>query len=698
MLISQIILRNYGRFSEYKVDFAPGINVIKGPNEGGKSTLANAVMAALFVDPATARGGVFEIERWGNNRAPFLEASLNVDGKTFTLTRDFENNKSDFKPRDLEMPGGKTGNIGTWLSDKLGIDSGDVFRSTAFINQADINHIQNSIEAIKDKLESLASQGKEDQAASVALSILKSRAEELGVEEAGFKTSQDDLKYNIEKLERDMSALRVKRADLIQVETACLNVRDDLAARKAKLQRAEEANVVNERASEQSAQIENLEKQVVSAREAAVKIEEMQSRRSGLKRISKDELLEVERAESRLNHLTPKRGELEEETKEIANDLEAFKIGGFSVVLTVLGFAGLGFTAAVYFAGIVPMVIPYIWDLLAASAGIFILGISMTFSRKQHRGYLSRKHKKAVSILEELINEIEDHEEKLKNRLKDFRVSNVDDLRKNQWQYEELEKQLELQTAQYNKIVDGNILTSLESRLEMLKTDFKDTFGQSEGLSSFLIGAADMEKERLVINEIEERVKDLERERKVLQNQIEMAEGGSELLASYRERLERYERKNETSEHERQILDLTARLLEEARLNALVSKLEILNKRTSEILDNLTGGRYSRVRFDKLSLKFEVWSDEKGDWVDPEKNLSSSTVEQIYLAARLALSDLVSEEKNSILIFDDPFGNYDDKRLDNVMRVLKNLSADHQILLLTSQDHYDKWANNTISL
>jgi len=73
-------------------------------------------------------------------------------------------------------------------------------------------------------------------------------------------------------------------------------------------------------------------------------------------------------------------------------------------------------------------------------------------------------------------------------------------------------------------------------------------------------------------------------------------------------------------------------------------------------------------------------------------------VEQIYLAARLAISDLVSEEKNSILIFDDPFGNYDDKRLDNVMRVLKNLSADHQILLLTSQDHYDKWANNTISL
>jgi uncharacterized protein YhaN len=104
------------------------------------------------------------------------------------------------------------------------------------------------------------------------------------------------------------------------------------------------------------------------------------------------------------------------------------------------------------------------------------------------------------------------------------------------------------------------------------------------------------------------------------------------------------------------------------------------------------------VRFDRSSLKFEVWSDDKSNWLDPDKWLSAGTIDQIYLAARLALADLVSEGKNSILILDDPFASYDEKRLENAMKVIRKLSQNHQILLLTSQDHYDKWADSTINL
>ena len=104
------------------------------------------------------------------------------------------------------------------------------------------------------------------------------------------------------------------------------------------------------------------------------------------------------------------------------------------------------------------------------------------------------------------------------------------------------------------------------------------------------------------------------------------------------------------------------------------------------------------MRFDRSNLKFEVWSDDKGEWLYPEKWLSAGTMDQIYLAARLALADIVSEEKNSILILDDPFASYDEKRLENAMKVIRELSENHQILLLTSQDHYDKWADSTINL
>jgi uncharacterized protein YhaN len=129
-----------------------------------------------------------------------------------------------------------------------------------------------------------------------------------------------------------------------------------------------------------------------------------------------------------------------------------------------------------------------------------------------------------------------------------------------------------------------------------------------------------------------------------------------------------------------------------------VSTLEVLNARTSDLLNKLTSGKYSRVRFDKSTLKFEVYSDEKNDWVDPEKMLSAGTLDQIYLAARLALADLVSDDKNTVMILDDPFASYDERRLENAMKVVKELSRNHQILLLTSQNHYDQWADATITL
>lgn len=56
MLIKEIRLSPFGGAKDLRVAFGPGLNVVVGPNEAGKSTLVNALFAALFLLSHTKKG------------------------------------------------------------------------------------------------------------------------------------------------------------------------------------------------------------------------------------------------------------------------------------------------------------------------------------------------------------------------------------------------------------------------------------------------------------------------------------------------------------------------------------------------------------------------------------------------------------------------------------------------------------------
>ena len=49
MILRRLRVHPFGRFADREIAFAPGLTVILGANEAGKSTLLEAVKAALFV-------------------------------------------------------------------------------------------------------------------------------------------------------------------------------------------------------------------------------------------------------------------------------------------------------------------------------------------------------------------------------------------------------------------------------------------------------------------------------------------------------------------------------------------------------------------------------------------------------------------------------------------------------------------------
>ncbi len=112
-----------------------------------------------------------------------------------------------------------------------------------------------------------------------------------------------------------------------------------------------------------------------------------------------------------------------------------------------------------------------------------------------------------------------------------------------------------------------------------------------------------------------------------------------------------------------------------------------LAARASEYLKEITGGAYDEVLINRdLGVSVRIPQLQKMS-EDPERILSKGTVDQIYLALRLAMIQCLSETGESIpMLLDDPFSNYDDQRLRQTLGLLTRLGQHNQILLFTCRD------------
>lgn len=102
-----------------------------------------------------------------------------------------------------------------------------------------------------------------------------------------------------------------------------------------------------------------------------------------------------------------------------------------------------------------------------------------------------------------------------------------------------------------------------------------------------------------------------------------------------------------------------------------------LKRRTSQILSEITGGKYSDVIMD-AQLHITV---NASDRVVPLESLSRGTIEQIYFALRMAAGELLCGSESFPVILDDVFGMYDEDRLRAVLRWLSR--QNRQVIIST---------------
>ena len=115
----------------------------------------------------------------------------------------------------------------------------------------------------------------------------------------------------------------------------------------------------------------------------------------------------------------------------------------------------------------------------------------------------------------------------------------------------------------------------------------------------------------------------------------------------------------------------------------------ILCQKTSMYFKRLTGGKYERVQVNR-ELQITVQAADSAVFRSIAY-LSGGTVDQLYLALRLAICDLLLPD--APIVLDDVLVNFDDERAMLALETLQEMSKSRQILLFTCQNREKRLLN-----
>lgn len=109
----------------------------------------------------------------------------------------------------------------------------------------------------------------------------------------------------------------------------------------------------------------------------------------------------------------------------------------------------------------------------------------------------------------------------------------------------------------------------------------------------------------------------------------------------------------------------------------------VINKKVEDIFKDVTKGAYKDLR---VSEDYNlVVKDTKSNKIMDASYLSSGTYDQIYLALRLGIIDIIFEDKKVPIILDESFTQYDDNRLKTMLDIIYRRVYKNQIILFTCQ-------------
>ncbi len=238
----------------------------------------------------------------------------------------------------------------------------------------------------------------------------------------------------------------------------------------------------------------------------------------------------------------------------------------------------------------------------------------------------------------------------------------------------------------YQEFLENNEVTE-----ENYKKFCKEMKNYSSLFKQMPDGQLKLEKIEKEIEKLEGYQKRMESEIKELKKKLWINEGKAS--QNYIQELEKTERKKEELlkgqlEEELQAISLSKKVLESLSEKIFDSGVEQMNEKVSDIVFRMTDGKYQKVM---VNSKFEVTIQVGSKFISIE-SLSKGTIEQIYLAIRIAVIELLWPNEEMPLLLDDSFVFYDDERLEQTLYYLYEY-YNGQVILFTCHKRENEIAN-----
>ena len=633
MKINKLKINSYGKLKEKEIDLKPGINIVYGKNEAGKSTLLNFIVDSVYGISKNKNGKEYSnYERYmpwsGEDFSGRIEYELD-NGNKYEVFRDFKKknpkifneNKEDIsKEFNIDKTKGNE-----FFYEQTKVDE-ELFLSTLVVSQQEVKLGNKEQSILVQKLANLVGTGEDNVSYKRALDRINRRQ----LDEIGTAKSREKpiniLERNIERLEEEKQNLSKYQDFKYEIEENKNNLKEEIKEIDDENNLAKEIKTLEER--------EKIEKEKINLQENIKKenIEKINLLKQKIKDIEKNN-----------SHILAKEIDNEKNNKRIEKEKKQLNKKCFILSILVI------LINVLQFVFVKNRIVNYI--ILLTIPGILIY----YFLQKNKLNKIIEIENKENEKKQGLINNINSEINSLKQQIEILDNNNIEIDNKLQSLRNNLNLKINLEKEKIkNKYLNVIDSFKLDELLNLENIDFKLRAMQEE------------------LNNKNIELHKLELDQKNIEPKLDNLSKIEEELVNDKEKMLTLQKNNLS-------FILAKQVLENAYINMKNSVTPKFTEELSKNISNITNGKYNNIRFnDEEGLIVEI---ENGDYI-PASKLSVGTIDQLYLSLRLSMIEDLSKESMPIIL-DETFAYFDDERLENVLKYINDKFKNHQVILLT---------------